>query len=230
MKPVPPHRNHGLELLDNPAADPALVRESLRNIARSNRWFGGRAAARYGLRRLLEGAGAGPFRLFDIGTGLGDLPAHLHRWGASRGLELQVTACDLSPTAAALATARGVPTAVSCASALPLADGGADIVLLSQVLHHFNPASAVRLLRECRRVARIGLVVTDLARSRLAQAGFWLGATVLRFDRHTRRDGVTSLQRGYDGAEFPALFAGAGLQARIYRRPRYRLVAVCPAR
>lgn len=229
MTGAAPRRDVGLELLDDPAADPARVRESLRNIARSNRWFGGRAAARFGVRTLLEDAGPGPFRLFDIGTGLGDLPAHLREWGSVRGLDLQPAGCDLSPTAAGLATARGVPTVVSCASALPLPDASMDIVLVSQVLHHFDPATAVRLLRECRRVARLGVVVADLVRARLAQAGFWLGATLLGFDRFTRTDGVTSVRRGYTERDFPPLFAQAGLRARIYRRPGYRLVAVCPA-
>ncbi len=229
MTAAAPRRDRGFELLDDPCADPGLVRESLVNIARSNRWFGGRAAARFGLRQLLDRAGGGAYRLFDIGTGLGDLPDHLRRWGAVRGMALRPAGCDLNRTAAALATDRGVPTAVSCASTLPLADGGVDIVLVSQVLHHFDPGTAIRLLRECRRVARVGVVATDLVRARLAQAGFWIGATLLRFDRCTRSDGVTSVRRGYNGAEFAALFAGAGLPARIYRRPGYRLVAVCPA-
>ena len=34
----------GTELLDDPAADPAAVTLSLRNVARANRWFGGAAA------------------------------------------------------------------------------------------------------------------------------------------------------------------------------------------
>lgn len=38
----------GTELLDDPAADPALVASSLRHIVRANRWFGGRAAAVWG--------------------------------------------------------------------------------------------------------------------------------------------------------------------------------------
>ena len=46
----------GVELLDDPAADPAIVGESLRNIARANRWFGGASAVRFGLRRTLEAA------------------------------------------------------------------------------------------------------------------------------------------------------------------------------
>ena len=44
----------GTELLDDPAADPVLAAESLRDIIRSNRWFGGAAAVRYGLRRALS--------------------------------------------------------------------------------------------------------------------------------------------------------------------------------
>jgi hypothetical protein len=39
----------GVELLDDPTADPALVAASLRDIARANRWFGGAAAMRRGL-------------------------------------------------------------------------------------------------------------------------------------------------------------------------------------
>jgi len=44
----------GTELLDDPAADPAAVTLSLRNVARANRWFGGAAAVRYGLGLLLR--------------------------------------------------------------------------------------------------------------------------------------------------------------------------------
>jgi len=60
----------GAELLDDPAADPAAVAESLRNIARSNLWFGGAAAVRHGLARALAGVPAGStVTLADLGTG-----------------------------------------------------------------------------------------------------------------------------------------------------------------
>lgn len=48
----------GHELLDDPGADPAIVTESFRNLARSNRWFGGAAAVRFGLAQLIPGAPA----------------------------------------------------------------------------------------------------------------------------------------------------------------------------
>ena len=39
----------GRELLDDPDADPAAVGESLRHVARANRWFGGARAVHWAL-------------------------------------------------------------------------------------------------------------------------------------------------------------------------------------
>src|SRR5919107_1489287 len=79
----------GAELLDDPRADPGAVAESLRNIARANRWFGGATAVRYGLRRTLGAVPPGTaLTLLDLGTGLGDLPQVAVRWGAARGIRI----------------------------------------------------------------------------------------------------------------------------------------------
>jgi hypothetical protein len=99
-----------------------------------------------------------------------------------------------------------------------------DLVLVSQVLHHLAPASAVRLLRDCDRLARVGVVVADLRRARLAAPLFRLGGRVLRFDPVTMVDGVTSIQRGYTPSELLALLRQAGVEGRVARRPGYRLV------
>ena len=44
------------------------------------------------------------------------------------------------------------------------------------VLHHLTVEEAVRLIREMARVARLGVVVNDLERSRLGWIGAWLMA------------------------------------------------------
>jgi len=96
----------GRELLDDPAADPAAVRESLHNIARSNRWFGGRQAVRHGLAQLCRGLPAGmTLTMLDVGTGLGDLPLDAVRWGAGRGIRLVPFGLERSRPAAVLARA-----------------------------------------------------------------------------------------------------------------------------
>ena len=81
------------------------------------------------------------------------------------------------------------------------------------------------LLRECGRVARRGVVHTDLRCSRLAEWAFRVAARVLGFDAHTRADGALSVRRGYTRARLTALLDAAGTGARPVRRPFARFVA-----
>ena len=214
----------GAELLDDPTADPATVRSSLLHIARANRWFGGRAAALWGLSRALRGVPRGSrVSLLDIGTGAGDLPRAAVAWARRRDFQLVVRGLERSAVAAALARANGVPTIIADAGALPIRPGSVDVVLLSQVAHHFAPDSAAMLFRSCHSIARRALVVADLRRSRLAGAAFAVGARALRFDEVTRADGHTSIRRGYSRDELAALLPA---EAEVTRRPGWRLVAV----
>ena len=216
----------GTELLDQPDADPVVVAESLRNIARANRWFGGAAAVRYGLARTLEPLRPGStLSLLDLGTGMGDLPRTAVRWGAARGIRVTPVGLELSRSAAALARAGGLPTAVACAGAPPLADKSVDIVLVSQVAHHLTHASVGHLLRTCDRLARRAVILADLRRHPLAPPSFWCGARLLRFDPVTVADGITSLRRGFTRPELENLLARAGVTGRVYQRPGFRLVA-----
>ena len=216
----------GTELLDDPGSDPFIVTRSLRNIARANRWFGGASAARWGLARVLGGVPPGTsLTLLDLGTGIGDLPLACARWAGRRGIGVTPLGLERSRVAAALARDAGVPTVVADAGAPPLGERSVDLVLVSQVAHHFDPDSIVALLRLADRLARLAVVVSDLRRSRLAQAAFLGGALLLGFDRATRHDGRTSIRRGFTAPELARLLARAGIRARVTRRPGWRLVA-----
>jgi len=216
----------GTELLDDPSADPATVARSLANIARANRWFGGRAAALWGIDRLLCDQPTGrALSLLDIGTGAGDLPAAAVRRAARRGRVLRAIGLERSPVAAALAAGNGLPVVLACAGQMPVRAGAVDIVLISQVAHHLSADAAVDLFRAASALARIGVVVADLRRSDVAVAAFRLGSAALGFDAVTRADGITSVRRGYQPGELAALAARAGQSAEVRRRPGFRLVA-----
>ncbi|HJR50579.1 MAG TPA: hypothetical protein VJ794_05700, partial [Gemmatimonadales bacterium] len=118
-----------------------------------------------------------------------------------------------------------VPCAVGCAGAPPLRERSVDLVLVSQVAHHFTPESATRLFRTCDALARVGVVVADIRRGLLAPLAFRVGATALGFDPVTKADGLTSIRRGYTAGELRELLLAAGVRARVVRRPGYRLVA-----
>ena len=218
----------GNELLDDGSADDAQVRESLHNLTRANRWFGGTRAVRWAVTQLVRDGPVAeePLVLLDVGAGAGDLARAARSAARARGVALRVICLDRHRVAAALAKASGHAALVADAGTLPLADQSVDFLLLSQLVHHFDQPSAERLLRESARVARRGIIVADLQPSRLAAALFRPAARALGFDRITVHDGLTSLRRAYSRTELGALMRRAGLASRVTRHPGWRLVAL----
>jgi SAM-dependent methyltransferase len=213
----------GAEALDSRHLDASLARRTLADIALANRFFGGNAAAGYGLARVLgTGRPAEPLTLLDVGAGAGDVLGSLRR---SVRRPLTGIALDFHPEAARLARKRQELSVQADAFRLPFADHAVDVVVASQLLHHFARSAATALLVELDRVARIGVVIADLRRARVAAWGIWVAAHALRFHPVSRADGVVSVWRGFTPDELRSLCVEAGLPATVRRRPGFRLVA-----
>jgi 2-polyprenyl-3-methyl-5-hydroxy-6-metoxy-1,4-benzoquinol methylase len=213
------------ETLDRRDAEPALVRRTLADLSVSNRLFGGRQAVRWGLARVLAGTRAnGPLTVLDVGAGMGDILLHVRRRLAPRW-SLRPMALDHLRPAARLCGGAGIAAVVGDLAHLPLRERAVDLVIVSQVLHHLPRAAAAAFLRHIAALAGVGVVVADLNRSPLAQAGIWTASHLLGFHPVTRRDGVASVGHGFTAAELAALCAEAGLQAQVTRRPGWRVVA-----
>ena len=210
--------------MDGHRGDPAVVRTTLSDIARSNRWFGGRSAVERGVDALSRAA-AGPLTVLDVGAGGGDIVNYVTRRMAARGVTLRPFALERHPEAARMCRERGLPAVLADGGALPFADESVDILVASQLLHHMDRQSAVHLIRELDRVARVGVVIADLRRAATAEAGIWVASWLLGFHPVSRHDGMLSVRRGFTVPEFAALLQEAGVPARIERRAQFRLVA-----
>ena len=215
----------GTELLDNRAADPALVRESLHHLARSNRWFGGVLAVKTGVARVLGSKRPKQLRLLDIGTGQGDIPLAMAGWLGRLGVSLRTTGIDWHRAAAPLARAHGVTVAVADAFQLPFADRAFDVVVMSQFAHHFSAEGISRLCREASRTAGLGVVIADLRRTVWATTAFGLASRVLGFDHYTRVDGITSLRRGFRLGDLGQVIQAAGFRPTVTAGLGARVVA-----
>jgi ubiquinone/menaquinone biosynthesis C-methylase UbiE len=121
---------------------------------------------------------------------------------------------------------RPVLTLAVCGDALrlPFADRSVDIVMCSQVLHHFAGTDALKLLREMNRVARVRVIVSDLRRSWIAAAGLWLASFPLRFHAVSRHDGVVSVMRGFTPNELvDTVREAVARKAVVHRRRAFRI-------
>ena len=224
------------ERLDGPLDDRAALVGNLRDLRRVNRHLGGLALSAQGLDLLADGRSE--LTLLDVGTGGADIPVALIRaWRRGRR-RLHVVALDSQPAileAAVLADPR-LPAVdelelhLGDGRALPYPDGSFDVAHLSLVLHHLEPEAAVAMLREVRRVARLGVVVNDLARGRLALLGAWLLVHLFTANQFTRHDAPLSVRRAYTPDEIAELLGAAGLREIARKRGpfghRWALVAM----
>lgn len=223
----------GAEILDRKDVDPVDRERSHRDIERSNLLFGGRRAVMRVLRPLFDevAKGARPgsrptTTLLDVGTGLADLPWRAREVARRRGLRLYTIGLDGVPSLIRAASRRLDAALCGDALSLPFADGSVDLVLCSQLLHHFDRERALRLIAELDRVARQRVVISDLRRSWFAAGGFWLASLVLQFHPITRHDGTISVMRGFTDGELGGMVVTAtGVHPAIRRRLGYRLTA-----
>ncbi len=218
-------RRRGIEILDDPAVSPELMTRSMSDVARANIFFGGRRAAFAELApamRLMNRTGS----MLDVGTGQGDIPAAAKKLAKRLRLRLWTIGFDMSlPLVSKHRESNDVVTRGD-AMCLPFADKSVDVVMASQMLHHFEFDDAVTVVREMNRVARKRVIISDLRRSVFAAAGLWIASFPLGFHPVSRHDGVVSVMRGFLADELSTIVKTAtGVVPDIHHRLGFRLTA-----
>lgn len=198
-----------VEIMDDPASDPDLLRRTYEQFRYVNGLVSGTwTTYRRDIRPLLSHTR--PKSLLDIGSGGGDVVRTLARWAARDGLLLDVTAIDPDPRAHdfALSLPRIPGLSFRRAFSADLVAEGArfDFVVSNHVLHHLSPRELGGLLFDSERLCRDGgrVLHGDIERNTLAYFGFGLATWPFFRGSFIRADGLTSIRRSYTAAELQA--------------------------
>lgn len=224
-----PRLQGAAELLDRPDNSDEETRENLRDLERLNRYFGGVRTVLLHLDRMVGQRSQDPLTILDIATGGADIPRAICRWGRQHQLTVSIEALDLNDQVLAAATEWSIDfpeirLRQAKAPLLPYPDRSFDYVIASLFFHHLNEAEGVILLREMARIARRGLLVNDLLRSRLACLLTAMTTRLLSGNRLTRHDGPMSVLRGFRPEELRRMATAAGLvDVRLSHHPWFRI-------
>lgn len=206
------------ELMDDLAADPGLTRQSLRELAFLNTYFGGYPIVLGAFDRLLPRLRAlgRPVRVLDLATGSGDVLRKVAQWARRRNLPLTGVGIDINPVMAAYASAQsqGYPELryeVADSWSRELLAHAPDVVLSSQFCHHLSDDELVRYLRWLYELSGTALVVSDLHRHPVAFHFIRLATRVFSRSEQVRYDAPLSVARGMTGPEWRAALAAAGI-------------------
>ncbi len=219
-------RSELTEWMDEPGVNRADLAGSLAFIRRVNRYLGGTRAVMGHLRQWsARWSPLDTITILDVATGSADIPLAILQWARQRKLQARIFALDLHPTTLELAQehvrnswAFPEPPPLEFvrgdALALPFADRSIDYVISSMFFHHLSDESARAALREMLRVARRGIIVNDLLRTRFARLGIHV-LTLLAgpIDKH---DGRVSVQKAWTREEVEGWKTATGSDWLVY--------------
>lgn len=229
----PPPRNFRAELLDLDEAPFEEVKDSLNDVRRVNRYLSGYRVLLHHITPFLENhTESRPLSILDAATGSADQPIAVIRMARRLGKPVSITALDINEKMLKYSREAGarfpeLDFVQGDALSLPFADASFDVVINSLSLHHFSEENAVTMLKGFSRVAKRGVIINDLHRSRVAWAAIYLLTRLMTQNRLTRYDAPVSVMNAFLPSEMRSLAERAGWeQFEIHRHFPYRLALV----
>ncbi len=209
------HRIYQREILDDHDPEQAVVDTIYAFMAMVNRRLGGAAATIARFETFSRAWRRGErIEVLDIACGAADIPRALIAWGRARGFDLRVTALDVSRPALDYARRSGPPDErlrLLCADIRQsfCREASFDYVTSAMFFHHLTDEQVVDALSLANRLARRGLVINDLVRSRQAWVITWL--LTWPFHPILHHDGPLSIRRALTPEELLRLAGAAGV-------------------
>ncbi len=229
----PPPRNLRPELLDLDEAPFEEVKDSLQDVQRVNRYLSGYSVLLHHVAPFFDRHPPGqPLHILDACTGSADQPRAIVLYARRRGIPVRVTGIDINRKMIRFAQeeTREFPEIgfVQCdVLNLPFKENSFDVVINSLSLHHFSKEHAVAMLAGFSKLARRGVIVNDLHRSRVAYASIYVLTRLLTQNRLTRYDAPVSVMNAFTPDEMRALAKAAGWRKfEVHRHFPYRIALV----
>ena len=190
------------ELMDDFSIGGDLLRDTLDKLENINRWLGGNLMTVKALKKVLKNhPKEQELTIADIGCGHGDILRDVAKFGRKNGYKMKLIGMDANPTT--IAYANELSTEFPELSfktedifSEAFKNRKFDVVLATLFLHHFKEAQLTSFLGNTLKQTKIGIVVNDLHRHKLAYYLFMLLSVFIK-NNMIIEDGLTSVLRGF---------------------------------
>jgi 2-polyprenyl-3-methyl-5-hydroxy-6-metoxy-1,4-benzoquinol methylase len=190
------------ELMDDFSIGGDLLRDTLDKLENINRWLGGNLMTVKALKKVLKNhPKEQELTIADIGCGHGDILRDVAKFGRKNGYKMKLIGMDANPTAIAYADELStefpeLSFKTEDIFSEAFKNRKFDVVLATLFLHHFKEAQLTSFLGNTLKQTKIGIVVNDLHRHKLAYYLFMLLSVFIK-NNMIIEDGLTSVLRGF---------------------------------
>jgi len=201
------YRTDTPEIMDDFTLEGEVLREALDKITKINRFLGGNSLTLNGVKELILTVPKSKLiTIVDVGCGNGDMLRVLSNYGKENNYSFNLIGIDAN--AFTVNHAKKLSESYSnitfkCEDIFELdfSQLKCDIILCTLTLHHFKNEEIESLLTTFYANSKLGIVINDLHRSRLAYRLFQIICFLFQLNSMSREDGLTSILRGFKKPE-----------------------------
>lgn len=194
------------EIMDDFTLEGKALRTNLDILASINKWLGGNQVSLDGVQKLIKKLPKDKeLVIVDLGCGNGDMLRRVSKLGKKLGYQFRLIGIDANKDSIQYATLlslgyNNITYHQMNIFSEKFKELTYDIALSTLFLHHLNNEEIIDKLSLLNKQARVGIVVNDLHRNKLAYFLF----NVISFfinNKIIRNDGLVSIRRGFKKRE-----------------------------
>ncbi|MEL6304249.1 MAG: methyltransferase domain-containing protein [Bacteroidota bacterium] len=202
-------RSRQPELMDDPNLRTPSLEEAYQDINRCNRLLGGDGITLQGVWQLVKEDITKEYVILDMGCGDGTILRKLSSFLSKRSVQSKLIGVDLRDDVLEIARKKseGFPN-IQFEKRDILKTGpefSCDIVINTLTMHHFEEERLLDFLNAFIQLARVGVVINDLQRSRLAYTLFKVFSFFFIKTKIAKVDGLISISKGFRKSELVAI-------------------------
>lgn len=213
------YRSDATEIMDDFSLKGMLLRDTLDKLGKINKWLGGNNVTINGVKQLLKNKDKAKIvTIIDLGCGHGDMLRLLADYGRKQGFKFKLVGIDANQDAIDYANELSKSYEELSFKNIDIFSEDFqnldfDIALSTLFLHHFSHIEILQLLRLLNK-ARIGIVINDLHRSKMAYGLFKLLSVTIT-NPMIVQDGLTSILRAFKRHELEQMSKQLNLKSQI---------------
>ncbi|QCW99971.1 methyltransferase domain-containing protein [Aggregatimonas sangjinii] len=195
-------RSTETEIMDDFKRGGTQLKEVLDDINRVNRILGGNAITIEAFAKLVREHPQERYIVLDVGCGDGTMLREVAQYCRKREINADFIGIDLNTNTLQIAqeASVGYPEIRFLKQdvlELNQTDLNCDILITTLTTHHFSNEQLPALLKQCARLAKIGVINNDLHRSRVAFYLFKIFSLIFIKTNTAKIDGLISIRKGF---------------------------------
>ena len=194
------------EIMDDFTLEGKALRTNLDILASINKWLGGNQVSLDGIQKLIKDLPKDKeLVIVDLGCGNGDMLRRVSKLGKKLGYQFKLIGIDANKDSIQYATLLSLSYSNITYVQMNIFSEEFkalkyDIALSTLFLHHLNDQEILDKLSLLKEQARLGIVVNDLHRNKLAYFLFSIISFFIN-NKIIRNDGLISIRRGFKKGE-----------------------------